>query len=84
VFLILCCCFRFVSQTVYYFIILFKRFFATYRQFFAVTAVNAIDIIAVVDAIDIDGVAGHHAVVGPVIVVVITVEAGGQMCHSHL
>ncbi len=60
-----------------------KSFFATYRQFFVVTAVNAIDIIAVVDAINIDGVAGHHAVVGPVIVV-IAVEAGGQMCHSHL
>jgi hypothetical protein len=62
-----------------------KRFYATYRQLVVVTAVNAIDIIAVVDAINIDGVTtGHHAVVGPVIVVVVAVEAGGQMGHSHL
>ncbi len=75
---------KFFFYFYFYFTILFKEFHATYRQLVAVTAVNAIDVIAVVDAINIDGVAGHHAVVGPVIVV-ITVEAGGlQMCHSHL
>ncbi len=80
---LICCCF-FTFCLINSLLLFYLKILETYRQLVVVTAVNAIDIIAVVDAIDIDGVAGQHAVVGPVIVVVIAVEAGGQMRHSHL